>query len=85
MERRSTHGVLSGVSLDAGSFSTPNPLEVVPEAYAQRPDLFGHSSTTRHAPAVVRLRLLPAQRWAPEAYRWASTSIPRRRAAYVHL
>ena len=46
MERALYNGVLSGVSLDGGRFFYANPLEVVPEAYAERPDLFGRSSTT---------------------------------------
>ena len=46
LERALYNGVLSGVSLDGGRFFYANPLEVVPEAYERRPDLFGHTSTT---------------------------------------
>jgi DUF1680 family protein len=46
MERALYNGVLCGVSLDGGRFFYANPLEVVPEAYERRPDLFGRTSTT---------------------------------------
>ncbi|MBN1400482.1 MAG: glycoside hydrolase family 127 protein, partial [Anaerolineae bacterium] len=46
MERALYNGVLSGVSLDGERFFYANPLEVDPEVYAGRPDLYGRSSVT---------------------------------------
>jgi DUF1680 family protein len=46
LERALYNGVLSGISLDGKRFFYANPLEVDPQAYTYRADIFGRSALT---------------------------------------